>query len=104
MIPKLIALGKENPESMPAFIVTSSMLPIEPIPQLFVLSLVKAAQRNLMHSLSLTYAPQGIHLGLINIGGPVSPSHKLWNPKNIALQAWEWFANSKTSPRFEVKI
>lgn len=61
---------------MPSIIVTSSILPQQPIPQLFVLSLVKAAQRNLMQSLSLAYASQGVHLGLINVGGPVSPENE----------------------------
>lgn len=72
---------------MPSIIVTSSMLPQQPIPQLFALSLVKAAQRNLVQSLSLTYASQGVHLGLINVGGPVSPEDETWNPTNIAAKA-----------------
>lgn len=72
---------------MPSIIVTSSMLPQQPIPQLFTLSLVKAAQRNLVQSLSLTYALQGVYLGLINVGGPVSLEDETWNPTNIAIKA-----------------
>lgn len=80
------------------------MLPQNPIPQLFALSLVKAAQRNLAQSLNMTYGPQGIHVGLINVGGPVSPEDKVWNPTNIACKAWDWFLQSKDKPTFEVLI
>ncbi|RYP04083.1 hypothetical protein DL764_004677 [Monosporascus ibericus] len=104
VIPRLLQLAKSETEAMPALIVTSSMLPLNPIPQLFALSLVKAAQRNLMQSLSMAYASQGIHVGLINVGGPVSPTDKVWNPTNIAAKAWEWFAQSKEKPTFEVMI
>ncbi|KAI1085083.1 NAD(P)-binding protein [Whalleya microplaca] len=103
-IPQLIDLSKTDATAMPALIVTSSMLPDNPIPQLFALSLVKAAQRNLMKSLSMTYADQGIHIGLINVGGPVSTTDTIWNPTNIAAKAWEWFSQSKEHPTFEVKI
>ena len=89
---------------MPSLIVTSSMLPFEPIPQVFALSLVKAAQRSLVQSLSMTYGSEGVHIGLINVGGPVSPEHETWNPTNIAAQAWAWFEESKVNSTFEVKI
>lgn len=103
-IPQLVELAKSDKTAMPAFIVTSSMLPQNPIPQLFALSLVKAAQRNLMQSLAMTYAEQGIHLGLINVMGPVSSTDEVWNPTNIATKAWDWFDQSKDHPAFEVKI
>lgn len=80
------------------------MLPLNPIPQLFVLSSAKAAQRNMMQSLSMTYTPQGLHVGLINVGGQVSPTDKVWNPTNIASKTWEWFAESKEKSTFEVII
>lgn len=106
-IPHLIELAKQDNKALPCIIVTSSVLPQHPIPQLFALSLVKAAQRNLMQSLSLTYASQGVHFGLINVGGPVSPEHETWNSTNstnIAEKAWDWFAKSKEEPTFEVLI
>lgn len=103
-IPHLIELAKQDDKALPSIIVTSSLLPQHPIPQLFALSLVKAAQRNLMQSLSLTYASQGVHLGLINVGGPVSPEAETWNPTNIAAKAWEWFEKSREEPTFEVVI
>ena len=80
------------------------MLPHYPIPQLFALSLAKAAQRNLVQSLNMTYGPQGIHVGLINVGGPVSPEDKVWNPTNIASKTWDWFAQSREQPTLEVTI
>ncbi|KAK7756777.1 hypothetical protein SLS62_001220 [Diatrype stigma] len=104
MIPRLLELSKEDSEAKPALIVTSSMLPLNPIPQLFALSLVKAAQRNLMQSLSMTYGSQGLHVGLINVGGPVSPADEVWNPTNIAVKAWDWFSKPKEESTFEVII
>lgn len=89
---------------MPSLIVTSSCLPTDPVPQVFALALVKAAQRNLMQSLYMTYASQGIHIGLINVGGPVTTEHGSWNPTNIAARSWEWFSQLKENPTFEVKI
>ncbi|KAK3367773.1 hypothetical protein B0H63DRAFT_405091 [Podospora didyma] len=103
-IPDLITLAKTDPSAQPAFIVTSSLLPQHPYPPFFALSLVKAAQRNLMQSLAETYAGQGVHIGVIVVGGPVSPDHEAWNPENIAAKTWEWFLRAKEEPSFEVLI
>ncbi|KAJ0114053.1 hypothetical protein J7T55_007887 [Diaporthe amygdali] len=103
-LPHLIELAKHRKDAWPSIIVTSSMLPQHPVPQFFALSLAKAAQRNLVQSLSLTYASEGVHLGLINVGGPVSPEHETWNPGNIAAKAWDWFSKSRDSLDFEVLI
>lgn len=89
---------------MPSLIVTSSMLPQEPKPFVFALSLVKAAQRNMMQSLNMTYASQGVNIGLINVGGQVSPEHETWNPSNIAQKTWDWYAGYKQNSAFEVII
>lgn len=91
---------------MPSFIVTSSMLPQDPQPFVFALSLAKAAQRNLMQSLNKTYASSGggVNIGLINVGGPVSPEHTTWNPSHIAEKAWGWFSGYRENPAFEVII
>lgn len=103
-MPHLLELAKQDSTAMPSIIVTSSMLPQHPIPQLFALSLVKAAQRNLVQSLSMTYGSQGVHVGLINVGGQVSPEHEVHNPTNIAAKAWDWFSKSKEEPTLEVLI
>ncbi|CAN8103843.1 unnamed protein product [Discula destructiva] len=103
-IPHLVDLARADKSAYPSFIVTSSMLPQHPLPFLFALSLVKAAQRNLMQSLNMTYAAQGINVGLINVAGQVSPEDKTWNPTNIAAKAWDWFAGYKENPTFEVVI
>lgn len=103
-IPHLLELANQDKKAFPSVVVTSSILPQHPVPQFFALSLVKASQRNLVQSLSLTYASQGIHLGLINVGGQVSPEHETWNPTNIAAKAWDWFDKSRAEPTFEVLI
>jgi len=103
-IAHLVELAKVDMYSRPAIIVTSSALPHNPIPQFFALSLVKAAQRNLVQSLSLTYTPEGVHVGVINVAGPVTPEDKVRNPTNIAAKTWEWFEGAKQKPSFEVEI
>jgi NAD(P)-dependent dehydrogenase (short-subunit alcohol dehydrogenase family) len=103
-IPHLVELAKTDASAKPALIVTSSSLPQNPIPQYFALSLVKAAQRNLMQSMSMTYTPEGVHVGVINVTGPVSPDDESRNPRNIAEKTWEWFDGAKVKPCFEVEI
>lgn len=103
-IPHLLDLAKTDPKSRPALLVTSSCLPLNPVPQFFALSLVKAAQRNMAQSMHMTYASQGVAVGLINVGGPVSPDHATRNPHNIAERSWEWFVGLEEKPSFEVLI
>ncbi|KAI0015072.1 NAD(P)-binding protein [Xylariomycetidae sp. FL0641] len=106
-VPELLALAKQDSAAMPALIVTSSMLPQNPLPFVFALSMVKAAQRNLMQSLWQTYGSgQGVLLGLVNVAGQVSPEDKVWNPANIAAKAWEWYETQsrEENPSFEVLI
>ncbi|KAK3299615.1 uncharacterized protein B0H64DRAFT_430586 [Chaetomium fimeti] len=102
-VPHLVSLAKADASAgnKPALLVTSSALPQHPIPQLFALSLVKAAQRNLVQSLNLTYAPEGVHVGVINVAGQVSPEDPVRNPTNIAAETWKWFEQGK---EFEVVI
>jgi NAD(P)-dependent dehydrogenase (short-subunit alcohol dehydrogenase family) len=100
-MPHLVALAKADAAAKPALLVTSSALPMHPIPQLFALSLVKAAQRNMVQSLNMTYAPEGVHVGVINVQGPVSPEDPDRSPTIIAAKTWEWFEVGK---EFEVAI
>ncbi|KAF6814679.1 short-chain dehydrogenase reductase sdr [Colletotrichum sojae] len=102
-ISHLVSLTSDA-DASPALLVTSSRLPQDPIPQVFALSLVKAAQRNLVQSLRMTYESQGVHVGLIVVGGPVAEDHATLNPGNIAERTWEWFEGIKESPSLEVNI
>jgi NAD(P)-dependent dehydrogenase (short-subunit alcohol dehydrogenase family) len=103
-IPKLAELAKKDSTAVPSFIVTTSNLPQEPNPFVFSLSIVKAAQRNLVQSLNMVYGEQGIYFGLINVRGQVSPDHEIWNPPNIAKLTWDWFSQLKEKPVFELVI
>jgi len=100
-IPHITQLA-QDPQAQPALIITSSMLPNHPIPELFALSLVKAAQRNLARSLAMTY--ENILVGLINVAGVVSPDYPTLNPSNIGAKTWEWFSQYKEKKSFEVII
>ncbi|KAE9378631.1 putative NADP(+)-dependent dehydrogenase [Stipitochalara longipes BDJ] len=79
--------------SQPSLLITSSLLPHEPVPYVFSLSLVKASQRNLAQSLALTYPD--VHVALLNVGGPVSWEDKWFNPPAIAKKFWELYTQEK---------
>jgi len=97
-------LKKSSEESSPTLIVTSTnSLYKEPIPELFSLSMVKAAQRNLVQSLYATYGSD-IHIALLSVGGIVSPEKKNLSPDNIAGQAWELYKQPRSKWQMELEI
>jgi len=103
-MPKLQELAKSSPQAKPSLLVMSGLLHIEPVPDLFSLSLVKAAQRNLVQSLHAVYQPQDIHVGLVLVGGEVSPEMKELNPTRIAEKTWELFDQDRAGWELEVKM
>ncbi|KAF4237405.1 hypothetical protein CNMCM8980_005517 [Aspergillus fumigatiaffinis] len=103
-MPLLRAKATTGTDCRPSFLVTSSLLPVDPIPELFALSMVKAAQANLVKSLDKAFAPQGVHVGLVVVGGAVSPSAPALNAKNIAEQAWNLFAQKREDWKGQVTI
>jgi NAD(P)-dependent dehydrogenase (short-subunit alcohol dehydrogenase family) len=102
--PLLKKLAAEDQQSHPTILVTSSLLPSEPIPQVFALSLTKAAQYNMMKSLSMVAKDDGIHVALISPCGPVSPDFPNLNPINIAKKAWELVAEPRGKFTFEKQV
>ncbi|KAK5627622.1 hypothetical protein RRF57_003337 [Xylaria bambusicola] len=103
-MPLLLDLAIADPSVQPAFVVTGGLLHVEPDPKLFALSLVKAAQRNLMQSLALSYRTSGVRIGMILVSGSVGPDEKERNPTNIAQKAWEWLSSSGAEVPFEIVI
>ena len=103
-LPQLRDLAKADSEARPSFLVTSSLLPKDPIPDLFSLSMVKAAQRNLVQSLSKEWSHHGIHIGMVVVGGAVDVSAETLNPPNIASHAWELFNEPGSAQSFEVEV
>jgi NAD(P)-dependent dehydrogenase (short-subunit alcohol dehydrogenase family) len=90
-IPRLQALAASSKDRKPALLVTNSHLPWDPVPQLLPLSLVKAAQRNMVQSFARAYGESGVHCGLLTVEGEVSPDNKVRSPKNIAEGAWAFW-------------
>lgn len=93
-IPLLLRQAQSHTQGdwKPSLLVTSSLLPVDPIPELFALSMVKAAQANLVKSLVKAFTARGVHIGLVVVGGIVSSDAPALNPINIAEQAWKLFA------------
>ncbi|KAL4747561.1 hypothetical protein BDW72DRAFT_209507 [Aspergillus terricola var. indicus] len=98
-VPLLLRTKEKNPglDYKPSILVTSSLLPVDPIPELFSLSLVKAAQANMVKSLEKMFKARGIHIGMVIVGGMVSPDATTLNPTNIAQRAWELFQRGELS-------
>lgn len=86
----------------PGFIVTSSALPEQPVPELFALSLTKAAQKNLVRSLWLVYGGpgKGVHVGVVNVAGAVDEEGR--SPEVVAGRLWEWYQGGEGG--FEVVV
>jgi glutamate-1-semialdehyde aminotransferase len=103
-IPRLQALAKSSSLAKPSLLVTSGLLHLEPISDLFSLSLVKTAQRNLVQSLHKVYNSQGIHVGLVLVGGMVSTEAKVLNPTNIANVTWDFFDQDSAKGELEVTM
>lgn len=102
-IPILLDESRALPDWKPSFLVTSSALPVDPIPQLFSLSMAKAAQANMVKSLEKTYTHLGIHIGLVVVGGAMS-DNALISPTLVAEQAWLLFAQNRESWTTQVTI
>lgn len=56
--------------------------------------MVKSAQRALVLSIHDKYG-KDVHVGLLSIGGVVSPDAKNLSPENIADRAWAWYKQPK---------
>lgn len=65
------------------------------MPQLFSLSLVKAAQKSMALTMAELYEDKGVHIGLVNVQGAVSELDPKLNPDNIAKATWELFDQVK---------
>jgi hypothetical protein len=83
-LPLLSAL---KPTDKPSILVTSSLLTQVPIPLVFSLSLVKAAQRNLVQSLAMTNPD--VHIALLNVGGQVNWEDRCFNPPAVWLSPFK---------------
>lgn len=85
-------LLSQEPDN-PSLLVTSGLLHDDPIPQLFSLSMAKAAQRTLVLALQKAYPD--IHIALLYIDGPVSPEETKNNPENIAESFWKLYSQDR---------
>lgn len=51
-----------------------------------------------------TYKDNGVHCGLISVGGEVAPENKALNADNIAKKTWGLFDQPKEIWELEVEI
>lgn len=95
---------KAKASSKPSLLVTSSHLTSTPEPDVFVLSLAKAAQRNLVESLAQVFRPRGVHVGLVVVTGPVAPENRVLSPKNIADETWALYSQEEKDWTLDVVL
>jgi hypothetical protein len=69
---------------------------------MFSLSLVKAAQRNLVLSLQAMYPT--VHIVLLNVGGQVTADDEFWNPMAVAKKFWVLYSQDKEKWMSELDI
>lgn len=84
-IPKLLAVKNTR---KPAFLCTSGSIYKDPVPEVFSLSVCKAGQHNLVHSMHKKYKEEGVYCGLVVVGGVVGDDHPQCNAENIANKTW----------------
>jgi NAD(P)-dependent dehydrogenase (short-subunit alcohol dehydrogenase family) len=87
----------------PSILVTNSFLYKTPRADEFSLSVTKAAQRTLVQCMNKDFCADGIHAGLISVGGVVYDEHPTRNVENIAQKTWKFFAKGDHN-EFEVEI
>ncbi|GME24785.1 putative short-chain alcohol protein [Neofusicoccum parvum] len=102
-MPQLLEITND-PSKKPSLLVPNSMLHNDPWPQLFSLSLSKAAQYNLTHSLAREFGPQGVHCALVKVCAQITDDQEYCNPTNIAERTWDLFTQDKESWTLEVEI
>ncbi|KAI8940843.1 hypothetical protein NX059_002104 [Plenodomus lindquistii] len=68
-LPVLTKTGSLGGSVKPALLVTNSHLPWDPVPQLLSLSLVKAAQKNMVESFAKGWEGKGVHVGSVFVEG-----------------------------------
>ncbi|UNI20145.1 hypothetical protein JDV02_006264 [Purpureocillium takamizusanense] len=103
-VPQLLKLAETDPSARPSLLITGSHLPHRPDPEAFVLSMTKAAQRNMAQSMEHKFGPRGVHVGLVTVCGVVDPQKKRLNPRFIADRAWDLFNQPREQQEFEVII
>ncbi len=101
--PHLISAA-QKPGTKPCFFLSGGPIATEPFADLFVLSIQKAAQLNLMGSLSQVLGPERVHVAMINIGGAVVDDEPILNAKNIASIYWKLYLQDNADWEFEVKL
>lgn len=97
------AAKKGAASTSPSFFVTGGMLYKSPVPQVFSLSMVKTAQRNLCQTLDMTYGKE-VHVGKVSVGGVVSPDKPHMSPEFIAGKFWELYSQPKDKWTFEIEV
>jgi short-subunit dehydrogenase len=102
--PALKALKSQDPTAKPMLLVTNSGLWNAPQAEIFTLSLTKAAQRNMVESLSQVAVKDGVHIALLSPMGVVGPEMKNRNPKNIAAKAWDLYSEKIGKWSLETQI
>ncbi|KAF2215731.1 hypothetical protein CERZMDRAFT_34331 [Cercospora zeae-maydis SCOH1-5] len=97
----LLAVAAERPGFRPAILVTGGKGWEDPPPKFFSLATSKGAQRTLSWAMHKAFAPTGVHVSYISIGGPINNDVALTQPGYVALEVWKEFAQPRGPGHWE---
>lgn len=90
-LPLLESVKQSKTDSRPSFFMTGGGIWEQPIPEVFALSVQKAAQVNLARTFEQIAGPKGVHVATVSVNGPVQDSDPVLNAKNIASKFWDLY-------------
>jgi NAD(P)-dependent dehydrogenase (short-subunit alcohol dehydrogenase family) len=79
----------------PSFFLSGSGVSYRPLPPVFSLSMMKAAQGNFLKSFEHWAAPKGVHVAHLHINGSVSDEEPVRTAQNIAEAHWALYQQDK---------
>lgn len=102
--PHLVKLAQTDASARPSLFLSGGSIFRNPAPEVFGLSMQKAAQHNLLQSLSKVVGPQGVHVADVAIAGPVKDDDPVINAANIAGTFWTLHREDPSEWRFDVEV
>ncbi|KIW18222.1 hypothetical protein PV08_02510 [Exophiala spinifera] len=93
-----------RPDAHPSFLYTIGGLYNHPLADYFSLAMQKAAQFSFMGSLNQVLAPQGVHVGGVDVQGLVDDKQPVLNARNIAQSFWKLYGQDEKTWEFNIEM
>lgn len=93
-----------QPDAHPSFLYSNGGLYNHPLADYFSLAMQKASQFSFMGSLNQVLAPQGVHVGGVDIQGLVDDKQPVLNARNIAENFWKLYEQDEKAWQFNIEM